>query len=158
MAFVIVALAVSGRAIWADGADDRPFRLAGTATWDDIFAALPPAFGGLGTASFEGVAQVTHLGRVEQSGVLALGAPIAPGIFPGAGSVVLVAANGDELRFDYSGLLDASTGIGAGSLTFTGGTGRFADASGSGTFVAHIDLSAPAEQHMDVVIDGEIDY
>jgi hypothetical protein len=37
--------------------------------------------------------------------------------------------------------LNAATGEGTGTFTFTGGTGRFADATGGGTFDALIDLA-----------------
>jgi hypothetical protein len=134
---------------------DEPLPFYGrvTATWDNIFNGLfaPPA-------TFEGGGPVTHMGKTKQSGTLTLEAPIAPGIFPGFGSVTITAANGDQLTFDYEGLLNAATGEGTGTFTFTGGTGRFADATGGGTFDALIDLSLPTKQTMSVVLDGEISY
>ena len=69
--------------------------------------------------------------------------------------MVLTAANGDELHGDYAGFLDSTTGIGMGTLTFTCGTGRFEDASGSGEFYAEIDLSGgPVEAPMVVWLWG----
>ena len=62
------------------------------------------------------------------------------------------AGNCDEL------VLDALTGEGTGTFTFTTGTGRFADVSGQGTFDALIDLSFPTAQPMTVTLDGRISY
>lgn len=134
-------------------AADRPFKARVSATWDNIFLALvaPPA-------SFQGGGPVTHMGNTAQAGSLVLQAPSAPGIFPGYGTVTITAANGDRLTFDYVGTLNAITGKGIGTFIFTGGTGRFANASGSGTFYALIDLSLPSSQHMTVDLDGKIDY
>jgi hypothetical protein len=130
-----------------------PFHGRVTAVWDNIFLGLvdPPA-------TFTGGGPVTHMGDTSQAGSLVLDAPIGPGVFPGFGSVTITAANGDTLTFDYVGLLFAGTGEGVGTFTFTGGTGRFAGATGGGTFDAQIDLSQPANQPMTVVLDGKISY
>ena len=64
----------------------------------------------------------------------------------------------DSVSFDYEGLLNAVTGEGSGTFTFTGGTGRFAGATGGGTFDALIDLSFATEQPMTVTLDGTISY
>jgi hypothetical protein len=131
----------------------RPFAGRVSATWDNIFNGLlnPPA-------NFAGGGPVTHMGDTKQTGTLVLQAPIAPGLFPGSGSVTITAANGDEVSFDYVGLLDALTGEGFGTFTFTGGTGRFAGATGGGTFDALIDTSLPTNQPMNVALDGTISY
>lgn len=136
----------------------RPFKARVTAQWDNVFAALPPTFGGAGLANFLGSGQVTHLGKAGQAGSLTLEEPVGPGIFPGSGSVTMTAANGDTLTFDFVGYLHAATGEGIGTFNFTGGTGRFAGASGSGDFYALIDLSQPVAQGMSVVLDGHIRY
>jgi hypothetical protein len=137
----------------AGAKDAVPFKGRVTATWDNIFDGLfaPPA-------TFAGGGPVTHMGDTEQEGTLVLGLPVAPGVFPGYGSVTITAANGDKVTFDYVGLLYAGTGEGVGTFSFTGGTGRFAKATGGGTFVALIDLSLPVDQPMTVVLDGNIDY
>jgi hypothetical protein len=137
----------------------EPFKSRVTANWDDVFDALPPAFGRPGQASFAGTSQTTHLGRAAQRGKLSLH-PSSPTdiVIPGDGSVTIIAANGDQLTFNYTGNLYALTGEGKGTFTFTGGTGRFANATGNGTFYAVIDLSQPAKQPMTVVLDGQIGY
>jgi hypothetical protein len=137
----------------ARGGHSLPFKGNVTTTWDNIFDALyvPPA-------NFVGGGPVTHLGNTTQTGTLTLEAPIAPGLFPGYGSVTIVAANGDAVSFDYTGILNAGTGEGTGSFAFTSGTRRFAHVSGQGTFDAFINLSLPSDQPMTVTLDGSISY
>jgi hypothetical protein len=147
LGLIVLALAAE-----APAKESRPFRGSGEAVWDNIFNALTA------TANFRGIAQVTHLGRVQQQGTLVLEAPNANGLFPGHGSVTLTAANGDSLTFDYEGLLNPVTGEGNGTLTFTGGTGRFADATGNATFRARINLGLPANQPMTVELSGRLAY
>jgi len=149
--FLLLVIAAGSPPAVAD--EPVPFRGRVSATWDNIFDGLlaPPA-------TFTGGGPVTHMGNTTQSGTLVLEAPIAPGIFPGYGSVTITAANGDQLTFDYMGFLNAETGEGTGSFTFTGGTGRFAGATGGGTFDALIDLSLPVDQPMTVILDGTIKY
>src|SRR5512133_2639243 len=106
---------------------DRPFsdHVTGTTVLD------------LGDLSFTGdtTGVASHLGKVtlHVEGVVT---PTGPNTFTIAGSTVFVAANGDELfaTFSGSGTVDAS-GSSQGTVitTFTGGTGRFANASGSGS-------------------------
>jgi hypothetical protein len=98
------------------------------------------------------------MGNTKQRGTLTLEAPIAPNLYPGFGSVTITAANGDQLSFDYVGILNAGTGQGTGIFAFTGGTGRFARATGGGFFDASIDLSFATEQPMTVVLDGVISF
>ena len=109
----------------------------GTAAWDNILAAFDPSVG----AGFVGGGNGTHLGKFQQIGDLVFDGP-PDVVIPGHGSVILIAANGDELHFDYVGELNSVTGVGSGTLEFSGGIGRFADASGSGEFYAELDLTA----------------
>jgi hypothetical protein len=157
-----LSLLVTSVAITAPATADspRPFKARVTARWDNVFAALPrtPIFGGAGLAHFAGNGQVTHLGKAEQAGSLTLEEPVGPGVFPGCGSVAMTTPDGDTLTFDFFGYLYAATGEGVGKFKFTGGTGRFANASGSGTFYALIDLSEPVAQDMTVILDGQIRY
>ena len=138
----------------------KPFKLNGNGLWPNVGLALTPE-----GATFSGTANATHLGKVQQSGVLFLFAnPFETGSAPGAGSVVLVAANGDKVFFDYAGVLELfleeGRAVGSGTLTFTGGTGRFAGASGEAEFVANFDISDGdlVDVPMLVTIDGAISY
>ena len=131
----------------------RPFHGDVVATWDNIFNGLfaPPA-------TFTGTSLVTHMGLTAQEGTLFLGPPDENFVAPGFGTVTMTAANGDQLTFYYEGSLYALSGEGIGTFTFIGGTGRFANATGSGTFYALIDTSLAENQPMTVVLDGQIDY
>lgn len=64
------------------------------------------------------------------------------------GCLVLTAPNGDSLNAIYDGTEGASDANNfieaAGTLTFTGGTGRFEDAVGSAKFTAVFDVIYPA--------------
>ena len=149
---LLVVLLVCGAP--ADAGKPRPFHGRVAATWDNIFNGLfaPPA-------TFVGGGPVTHMGKTTQRGTLVLDpAANADGTFNGAGSVVITAANGDRVRFDYVGILNPATGEGIGTFSFTGGTGRFRGAKGTGEFYALIDLSQPDNQPMSVVLDGRIEY
>ena len=137
----------------------EPFKSRVVATWDNVFAALPVPLG-IGQANFAGTSQTTHLGNAAQRGTLALHpttTSFADGVFPGDGTVTITAANGDTLTFKYEGNLYLATGEGKGTFTFTGGTGRFANATGTGMFYAQLNLTVP-NQPMTVVLDGGINY
>src|SRR5579875_3463315 len=128
--FSFCLLLVLGASASPAAAEERPFHGSVEATWDDIFEAFGPD-----GATFEGGGPVTHMGNTTQTGILYLSSEAnAQGLYPGHGSVTITAANGDEVTFDYEGLLDPLTGEGTGTFTFTGGTGRFAGATGGGTF------------------------
>lgn len=92
----------------------RPFRCVGAITLN-----LPSGVG-------SGVA--THLGRVTGTGVV---------VQPGEARVTLEAANGDQVELVAHYMSDGSGGW-AGTYEITGGTGRFADATGSGTLEAEL--------------------
>jgi hypothetical protein len=152
--FSLCLLLVLGASESPAAAKSLPFKGSVSATWDNIFDAFGPD-----GATFEGGGPVTHMGKTTQTGILFLSSkPNADGRFPGHGSVTITAANGDQLTFDYQGLLDPVTGEGKGTFCFTGGTGRFANATGRGIFDALIDLSLPDDQPMTVSLDGTIDY
>jgi hypothetical protein len=130
-----------------------PFKGWVKATWDNILLGLlnPPA-------TFVGGGPVTHMGITTQTGDLVLMPTMDPTIFTGFGSVTITAANGSTVSFDYEGMLFVATGEGIGTFTFTGGTGKFANVTGNGTFYALIDLSLPDNQPMTVELNGRITF
>jgi hypothetical protein len=88
-----------------------------------------PGPGGIAiTAVAEGTA--THLGHFTREESLLLD-PATGAI---SGSIVFTAANGDQLTGIVSGGFVSQTDA-AGTYTFTGGTGRFQDASGGAHFI-----------------------
>jgi hypothetical protein len=74
-----------------------------------------------------GLGHWTALGHMDSLSI----DPVADrGVYSGTGT--LVTANGDQLFYSFTTSWQLSTGIGTHSGTVTGGTGRFAGASGSG--------------------------
>jgi hypothetical protein len=129
----------------AKGGTDRPFSASGNGTGIIDF---PGCIGGLvlecdQTIELDFIG--THLGRSTNSSVgkiyihLDQPCPTPAGttgfLFESFQAVTIVAANGDELTADttVSGCGDGVTvAYPSGEYTITGGTGRFADASGEG--------------------------
>jgi hypothetical protein len=70
-----------------------------------------------------------------------------------AGTVVFTAANGDQLWADFEGDFISLT-TAEGTYTFTGGTGRFSDATGTASFEA----TTTDGIHLDVSFVGSISY
>ncbi len=136
----------------ASAQTSRPFGGRVVAQWDNVNNGFS------GQANFAGTSQMKHMGRSAQSGNLILGSTLTPNGFPGTGTVTITAADGDKVTFKYEGYLNPFTGEGAGPLEIIGGTGRFAGATGTGTFYALIDLRTPTNQNMTVLLDGVIKY
>jgi hypothetical protein len=122
------ASAISGTAVSdAKGGSELPFqgRLEGAAT---ITPLTPPFL----SVSIEGTGNATHLGRftVENTHVVDTTDRTATGTYK------FTAANGDTLTADFTGQADPAT-PGVLSIvetaSITGGTGRFAGATGSFT-------------------------
>ena len=83
-------------------------------------------------------------------------------------ALILEAANGDHLIALFDSEMDPETGIVAGTITIAGGTGRFADASGSASLRIVPDTSWFVDQdgypypvhdtQFSWSLDGTIDY
>jgi len=123
---------------------DRPFHLVehGSAT-----------FGADGVIRSEGSGEATHLGKFTLVREATLGNPTDGG-FEVKGQATLTAANGDQLFATIGGTFDPATGQGVLIYNWVGGTGRFADAIGTTTWLVtlHPDLT------YDVVADGVFNY
>ena len=107
------------------GGTDRPIKDHASGTTITNLATLTFVTDVTGTTS--------HLGKTT-SHLEAVLTPTGADTFTIAGSSVTVAANGDELfgTFSGSGTLDASgNSQGPVVVTYSGGTGRFTNASGS---------------------------
>ncbi|HVQ42020.1 MAG TPA: hypothetical protein VMS54_07435 [Vicinamibacterales bacterium] len=104
--------------------------------------------GGSGnTVTASGSGQATLLGEYTRTEALTFTSPV-----DFTGWVVFVAANGDELRCDMTGQFVSATGA-VGTYVITGGTGRFANATGQAEFRAS--LTSPGT--FDVTFDGTVD-
>lgn len=123
-AVVLVALLVMPAAMADQGGSDLPFRasLAGEVSWS--FPGTSPSGCANVTTHTQATGQATHLGRVA---AIWSHCPAQPG-YVLDGRMILVAANGDELYgvYDY----DPTSESNRIPVTLTGGTGRFADATG----------------------------
>ena len=136
VAVSVLALATPARAV------ERPYVSRGTAQ----FTAT--GFVGTGTA--------TYLGTYTEAGTPIQLTPTSdPTVFDAAASSTYTAANGDELRAVFIGQLNAATGVITATVTYVGGTGRFANASGTATLSGQL---GPGGTSLEVAVKGTIDY
>jgi hypothetical protein len=132
----------------ATASQDRPFHLMESGT-----AVINPD----GTISGSASGKATHLGAFTLHDTSSIvGVEVTPNglILQIVGQAELVAANGDKLYASLSGSVNMTTGEGALTFKWTGGDGRFADASGATVWQLTLnpDLSYTA------VADGVINY
>jgi len=99
-----------------------------------VVAGDPTAAGG---APFTAAGVGSHLGSWTNSGTLA----IDPATLAAAGSVTFLTADGSQLDATFDGFFDPATGTAAATFHWTGGTGRFANATGDADFVVQQDPS-----------------
>ena len=122
---MIVCSAILALTLPAAAGDQVPFKGSGL----DLITSLQPYPDGLHFTN-AATGQATHLGRFTWAGH---GVIHANGTLEGA--LVFTAANGDELFASVEGALTSPT-TGASTYVFTGGTGRFENASGEAEVVA----------------------
>jgi hypothetical protein len=88
--------------------------------------------------------QATHLGKFEGQFLGVQYFPDGPEGPSNVGSGTLTAANGDSVTIDmvdYPYDSDESIGVAHGTYVITGGTGRFLNALGHGSYIAVIDFT-----------------
>jgi hypothetical protein len=107
-----------------------------------------------GTLVADGKGNATHLGRFSIHRELRLAPAAEAGVFEVNGNATLTAANGDELRTSITGTLNLNTGHAFLNYEWTGGTGRFENATGKTTWLVEIHEDAT----YDVVAKGVIDF
>ena len=107
-------------------AQARPYHAQGTAQ----FAPNQSDFTGSGTA--------THLGSYTEVGHVTFTPTSTPGVLAVNGWTHYTAANGHVLCAAISGTVDQGTGAIQATATYTGGTGNFANASGSSTLIGQM--------------------
>lgn len=134
-------------------ATERPFSLNGKG----IAIPILDGNGNLVGAEPTGSGNATHLGMFTNTGkVMFMPDASNPNIVHPNGGGVFTAANGDKLNFIIiSGALDLTTGIGIGDFEFTGGTGRFANATGRTSGVVQQNVITGAYE---LTLVGTIDY
>ena len=134
-------------------ATERPFAANGKGVVTFILEGSGNPIG----AEIIGSGNATDLGLFTNTGrVLFTPDPNNPIIVRPSGDGTFTAANGDKLYFTVQdGELNVSTGIGTGHFNISGGTGRFANASGILAFVIEQNLLSGGYE---VTIVGSIDY
>ena len=123
-----LAVALPGAAVAKQGGTDRPVQGSGTST-DTVDLST-------GAGAGDGTVLMSHLGRSTYRDSFTV-TPTGPNTLAITGVATFTAASGDQLyaTLAVSGTLTGfavgDTGHSTGVFTITGGTGRFADASGS---------------------------
>jgi ELWxxDGT repeat protein len=123
-----------------DAAGSRPFKGVATGA---VTGVLPS-----GAVVVQSAGNATHLGDFTRTEYVFFG--------PGgaiSGTIIFTAASGDQLWASFSGGFTSLT-TAAGTYTFTGGTGRFRDATGTAGFEA----TTPDGIHLTVSFAGSISY
>lgn len=103
---------------------------------------------------FVGSGRATHLGIYTEVGSVAFAPTPNPDVLAVTGVSVYTAANGDELHATLNGELNTLTGVITVTVTYVGGTGRFASASGSSSLAGQM-LGGGAAS---IAVAGRIDY
>ena len=121
----LLALVLLGCITQSTAAKDVPMRGSGSG----MITSLTPGPNGVEiTAVGEG--EATHLGKFTREESILLN----PSTGTATGTIVFTAADGSELHCAFTGGFTGANTIG-GTYTFSSGTGRFANASGSASFV-----------------------
>jgi len=116
------------------------------------------------TANFQGVGNATHLGLTTNVGAASLSPPIytdacaAGWGIPNVNVEILTAANGDQLVLEMHDLACPVGGFafeGTGAWNVVHGTGRFANASGSGSLSGFFDVEPGT---FEFFLTGELAY
>lgn len=98
------------------------------------------AFTSSSTASFQGTGRMSLMGKASNVGVATVYGTDASGCLLNVNNERLIAANGDELEISSNDAgCPVSPGVyhGTGQWTVSGGTGRFAGWTGTGTIDGH---------------------
>ena len=141
-ALLFTALGGSAASAAAKGTD-RPWKGSGTVTGTFTVGPAGVQVVGVGTVN------VTHLGRSAYSNVVTC---IPPGCANATTAVIIVAANGDRV-FGSGVVKDGATRV-----EITGGTGRFADATGYYVVAGTAVFTSPSTFTLDFTQTGTVSY
>ena len=140
----------------AAAADHTPFK----ATFEEQVAFAPCPFP-IFCFTASGTGQASHMGRTleQRTATFNLLLLLTTGCSPSPGAATLTAANGDQVLMSIAGTV-CSTGPSTSTLSFvyvaTGGTGRFAGATGSGSGIAHGTVTGLSSGVADISYDGTL--
>jgi len=108
------------------------------------------------TGHLTGLGKTTLVGTTRVTGLSGCGG------FVGTEQDTLTAANGDQISITGNGVscpsFDQNVFQDTVSFTITGGTGRFAEASGSGTIQTTLVITSPTTSTFSATITGTISY
>jgi hypothetical protein len=140
-----MSVLVESTAPFGTNSANRPFKGSVTGEATFVPGTNCPNFGGLRTDS-AATGTASHLGRVSMTGQHCTP---PPGQEITGGEMTLVAANGDELYFEYSATggplpMPGEVIVIDTDFEITGGTGRFEGAQGGGDMTAYV-VFAPLE-------------
>ena len=149
VALAVTALTILGLGLPAFAAPPLPFkgRANVVVTGQEPLPPFPPTSVRL-TGSATG--QATYLGRFTRTETITLN--LQTGTF--TGTLEFTAANGDKLTAGISGQFTPDLSAADGTYVFTGGRGRFQNATGRATFEAKADGAGG----FDVKFNGTIQY
>jgi len=103
---------------------------------------------------FVGAGLATHLGVYREAGTVAFSPTSDPAVFHVEGTIVYTGLFGAELHAVISGELNGATGAVSATITYVGGTRRFAHASGSATLTGR----TLANGDLSITVRGTIDF
>jgi hypothetical protein len=117
------------------------------------------AFNATGAIDLQGTCHYSHLGLTTVSAVQ-IAIPQPDGSLRIVNTALYTAANGDELyaTFVGTGFLTATGVTFSGIETYTGGTGRFDNASGASTLAGSATFTAPTSGVGQFSGDGTLSY
>ena len=107
-----------------------------------------------GPNTFVGAGTATHLARYEETGSVQFSDTADPTVSHLEAEATYTAANGDQIYATFSGELNGVTGVITATVTYVGGTGQFANASGTATLSGQLLPGGSIE----VAVRGTIDY
>ena len=122
--------------------------------------AVERAYVSRGTAQFTspttfvGAGVATHLARYEETGSVEFSETPDPTVSHLEAEATYTAANGDQIYATFTGELNGVTGVITATVTYVGGTGQFANASGTATLSGQL-LPGGA---IEVTIEGTLEY
>jgi hypothetical protein len=158
MSLLVLAVVAPGAAVAKRGGTDRPAKATASGTTTVNILTTPFQATNVGTA------RVSHLGRSTFSSTYTV-TLTGGNTFTVAGNQTLVAANGDMLFLTFTGTGTFSGTFGVDQttetsviFTITGGTGRFADASGSLTGTVLTETLSGSTSSQTSTLKGRISY
>jgi len=145
LTFIVAAFAFLGLGLTATAASPVPFQGRADIVVTNVEDLSPTSQRLTGSAT----GKATHLGRFTRTETITLDL----NTFAFTGTLVFTAANGDQLSADVSGQFTSPT-TAVGTYSFTGGNGRFHNASGQAAF----EVTAVGMGLFDATFKGTIQY